>query len=224
MTTRRPRRAATEQAKPAPRRIGGRSARVVTAVLKAALKQLSEKGYAGLSIEEVALAAGVNKTTIYRRWPTRCELVRAALLSIGEEGADFPDSGALPSDLAMLVREQAAFARSPRGHCLASVRLAKPLEPDLAPILRKSTPPSLGHARQVIERAVARGELPVDTDAAFLHETLLGAVSHRVLFTHHPIDDAFIQNLVSLVLHGLTNGGAQTQAAQRPPRAVKQAR
>ena len=55
-------------------RVGGRSARVVSAVLRMTLEVLGQEGYAGLRVEDVAARAGVNKTTIYRRWPTRADL------------------------------------------------------------------------------------------------------------------------------------------------------
>lgn len=186
-----------------PRRTGGRSARVVSSVLRATLKELSLRGYAGLSVEEVALVAGVNKTTIYRRWPTRCDLVRAAMLSVAEETEEFPDTGSLRNDLLMLVRSQGAFARSPRGNSLARVRLAQTAEPDLAPILKETSMPSLKHAQRVIERAVDRGELRPGADATFLHDALLGAVFQRVLFTNQLLDDTFNNKLVDLVLGGL---------------------
>src|SRR5690242_19998564 len=60
-------------------RTGGRSARVVARVLGTTLKRLGHEGFSRLRIEEIAAQAGVNKTTIYRRWPTRAELVVAAL-------------------------------------------------------------------------------------------------------------------------------------------------
>ena len=63
-------------------RVGGRSARVVSTVLRTTLEVLGERGYAGLRIEDVAAQAGVNKTTVYRRWPTRADLVIAALTTL----------------------------------------------------------------------------------------------------------------------------------------------
>jgi AcrR family transcriptional regulator len=214
------RRAGARQPGATQRRTGGRSARVVSSVLRATLKELAVKGYADLSVEEVALIAGVNKTTIYRRWPTRCDLVRAAMLSVAEETEDFPDTGTLRSDLLMLVRSQGAFARSPRGHSLAHVRLAQASEPDLEPILHQTPMPSLRHAQRVFERAIARGELAPGSDATFLHEALLGAVYQRVLLTHQPLDDDFNNKLVDLVLNGLRGG---TQKAPRQARS-RQAR
>ena len=60
-------------------RPGGRSARVVKDVLAAALTAFAESGYAGLSVEDVAARAGVNKTTVYRRWPRKLDLVSDAI-------------------------------------------------------------------------------------------------------------------------------------------------
>ena len=81
------------------RRPGGRSARIRQAVLDAAFAELGEKGYGGLSIEAVALRSGVAKTTVYRRWPTRDELVADALDSRSDRNEPVPDTGSLRGDL-----------------------------------------------------------------------------------------------------------------------------
>ena len=54
-------------------RTGGRSERVVRDVLRAAIEELSTNGYSALRVEDVAARAGVNKTTVYRRWPTKAD-------------------------------------------------------------------------------------------------------------------------------------------------------
>src|SRR5205085_4108016 len=79
-------------------RVGGRSARVVAAVLQTTLEVLGQAGYNGLRIEDVALQAGVNKTTIYRRWPTRADLVIAALTTLAVPPTAI-ETGSLESDL-----------------------------------------------------------------------------------------------------------------------------
>ena len=73
---------AAEPARAPQARVGGRSARVVADVLRVTLELIGEHGFAGLRVEDVAARAGVNKTTIYRRWPTRADLVVAALIEL----------------------------------------------------------------------------------------------------------------------------------------------
>jgi AcrR family transcriptional regulator len=68
-------------------RVGGRSARVVADVLRTTLEIIGENGFAGLRVEDVAARAAVNKTTIYRRWPTRGDLLIAALTSLSTQPA-----------------------------------------------------------------------------------------------------------------------------------------
>src|SRR6266487_2194893 len=79
-------------------RPGGRSRRVVDEILRATAEELSTSGYAGLRIEDVAARSGVNKTTIYRRWPRKSDLVSAALLHLWADEAP-PDTGSLREDL-----------------------------------------------------------------------------------------------------------------------------
>src|SRR5882724_3495319 len=106
--------------KPRPRprkarpRTGGRSARVVTEVLSATLEVFAEQGYAGVSVEAVAARAGVNKTTIYRRWPTKAELLGAALFSLRDEEPEAPNTGSLREDLLTVLRRLVARAETPR--------------------------------------------------------------------------------------------------------------
>ena len=75
------------------RRPGGRSARVRADVIAATLAELGERGYAALSLDSVARRAGVHKTTLYRRWGTREELVLEAMLERAGEHISVPDTG-----------------------------------------------------------------------------------------------------------------------------------
>ena len=88
-------------------RTGGRSERVREAVLAAALHELTVNGYAALSVEAVASRAGVNKTTIYRRWPTLDDLLVDALMTWSHDAIPGPDTGSIETDLLALGRELA---------------------------------------------------------------------------------------------------------------------
>lgn len=200
------------------RRTGGRSARVVANVLGAALEVFAERGYAGLSFDEVASLAGVNKTTVYRRWPTKADLLRAALHHARDSDPAPPDLGSLRSDLVAILKHRAAKLSSPRGRNMARAFLVA-ADPELSALvadLRRERP---AIPVAIFERAIARAELPPGTDTAFFSETLIGVVYARLLWRSEPIDDRQIERLVDLLLEGASSGGAVR--AERPkPRAA----
>src|SRR6478736_4384126 len=101
-------------------RVKGRAARVVTDVLVATAEELSRVGYSALRVEDVATRSGVNKTTIYRRWPTKPDLVGAALRAVWES-PEVPDTGTLRGDFLASLAKTAAFAMTPIGRGLTRV-------------------------------------------------------------------------------------------------------
>jgi AcrR family transcriptional regulator len=187
----------------APRsRPGGRSARVVRDVLNAAIDVFAEHGYAGLSFEAVAARAGVNKTTVYRRWPTRAELMHAALVAMREEEEPVPDTGTLRGDLRALLHARVKRFSSPRGRTVARAVMMSAMEPELVEILAKLRRDHPTVPKVVIERAVARRELPQGVDAQLLGETLVAPIISRVLWKGMEVGPAFITKLVDLVIDG----------------------
>ena len=90
-------------------------------MLEATLQELAIVGYRALSIEVVADRASVNKTSIYRRWPAKAELVTAAFRLVVDELLYIPDEGSLRVDLAKFVRRFRDFAQSARGRGLFRV-------------------------------------------------------------------------------------------------------
>ena len=97
-------------------RTGGRSARVRQAILAAALHELIDNGYAALSVEAVASRAEVNKTTIYRRWPTLDDLLVDALTTWSQDAIPGADTGSIETDLLTLGRELADQLNGGRRH------------------------------------------------------------------------------------------------------------
>jgi AcrR family transcriptional regulator len=194
---------------PAPTRprTGGRSARVVQDVLDAALEVFAERGYSGLSFEEVAGRAGVNKTTVYRRWPAKSDLVAAALSRMSDDDPEIPDTGSLREDLFLLLRQRVVQLSTPRRRGVARAILldAEPELRELVATLRRERP---AVPKSVIEAAIARGELPRGTDEKLLAEALVSPIHARVLWRGETVDDAFIVRLVELVLTGAGAGGA----------------
>ena len=219
---------AVSDAPPPPRpRPGGRSARVVHDVLEATLEVMAERGYRGLSIEEVASRAGVNKSTVYRRWPTKPDLVRDALLRMSQSDPS-PDSGSLRDDLLEFFGHRLARMSTPRGRSVASVVLLEGQDPELASVLTalKHERPSIPTA--MIDRAIARGELPASIDRVLLTEALLSLYS-RALWHNRPPSHLTLRRLLDLILTGARYGGCQrvtdeTSARPAPSRSPRPGR
>ena len=186
------------------RRPGGRSARVRAAAIEATLAELADKGYSALSLEGVALRAGVHKTTLYRRWGTREELVLDAMLARAGEHISVPDTGSLRQDLLELARTAAANAASPEVAAMARAVVAEsPRDGRLATANRRFWSERLEFDQVIVERAIARGEATAGTDPRRTIEAVLGPIHLRLLLTGEPIDRSFLEGIVDVVVDGV---------------------
>lgn len=183
-------------------RPGGRSARVREQVLAAVLELLARDGLRGLRYEEVAELAGVHKTSVYRRWPTREALVSEALSDFAERNAALPDTGDLRTDLVDYLCALVAVGDSPRGRALNAVRWAGITEDgELRALLRGVWGRRLKSLQRRLERAVADGQLPW-ADAELLDGPLSGAV-HQHARLGGELTRARAELLVDVVLAGI---------------------
>lgn len=175
---------------------------VVRGVLEATLEELARIGYQGLRIEDVAARAGVNKTTVYRRWPTKADLVQAALRTITDAQVAPESTGSLREDLLMMARHAAVLSGSREGQSLLRMIIGEGLDPELMGIvapLRKSLE---AQPRALLKAAEARGEIAPGIDAELLFDLLLAAIHHRLFLHGEPIDEGFLGRLVDLLLLG----------------------
>lgn len=189
-------------------RLGGRSERVVRDVLQATAAELARVGYAVLRVEDVAALAGVNKTTIYRRWPTKADLVSAALRSMHEIVEELPDTGSLRSDLLVMLKLLVARVSRPERQSLARVITAEMDLPEFVQIARTIRKEYQAPWRDLIARAVTRGELPEGSDAGVMIEMIISTVCTRILRLREPTDDDYMTAVVDLVVLGAKSGGA----------------
>lgn len=188
-------------------RVGGRSERVVRDVLRATALELARVGYAALRVEDVAAGAGVNKTTVYRRWPTKAELVTAALKAHGDLEREPPDTGSLRSDLLVLLRRHVALFTSPEGRAIARVILVEMDDPDVAAVARAIREEKLAPWLAAIRRAVKRGEIPKGSHPTLMVDMILGTVIGKVR-RGETVDSEYVTAVVDLVLTGVKHGGA----------------
>jgi AcrR family transcriptional regulator len=177
----------------------GGSEPIVGAILEATLKLLSSHGYAALRVEDVAARAGVNKTSVYRRWPAKGDLVTAALEAFQDQAGPEPDTGSLRGDAVSMLRASRARMRSPAGVAIVRAVFAAD-DPGVTQIARSIWDRYYARPSPIFERAMERGELPRDTDTSLLRELLLAPVLHRIFMLHESADDAYLARVVDAVL------------------------
>jgi AcrR family transcriptional regulator len=182
------------------RRSQGRSARVVCEVLRTVVEELGRVGYGALRVEDVAATSGVNKTTIYRRWPTKQELVTAALRD-AKDIRELPDTGTLRGDLLAMVQYSVDFACSPSGRGIVRTLHAEAANPEVAAIVRTLRHEHWRSRSELICRGVKRGELPASTNPEILVEIIHNTVYSRLL-AQEPLPEEFIEFLVDFMLTG----------------------
>lgn len=179
-------------------RPGGRSARVRDAVIEAVRAQLLEGGYGSLTHGAVAKRAGVDRATVYRRWPTRARLAMDGLVGLAEANVELPDTGGIEQDLRTLARSVAGLlADEAVIRLLLAFAAAHGDEPDLREIGVGFWNVRLAAGSQIVVRAVERGEIaPVD-DPDLVLEILLAPLYFRALLDGRPLDDAFVEVTLS---------------------------
>lgn len=169
----------------------GRGPKVRTAVLAAALGELTETGYAALTVDNVARRSGVHKTTIYRRWRNRESLVADAVIDLAAAQVLFPDTHDIDADLRELARSFVKFLNSPIGQAVAAATLSDASRiPEIAEAKHRFFEDRFRRAEPVVSGAVARGELPAGTDHTELVRALVAPIYLRLLVTVEPIDQA----------------------------------
>ncbi len=200
--------------KKAPRpRPGGRSARVVRDVLEATLEELAAHGYSPLTVEAVAARAGVAKTTIYRRWPTKAELVAAAVLERKDDQREVPDEGSLRADLFVLLEQRARRLSTRRGRAIARALLGGIDEPEVAAFVAEVRARRPFVPKVVLARAIARLEVPKSIDGALFVELLGAPLETRLVWRGLRVDAAYLRRLIDVVITGFTGSPKKLKAS-----------
>ena len=179
-------------------------AQKTAAIFRATLEELASADYGGLTFERVALRAGVNKTTLYRRWPEKAALVRDALTSMVDEFTLEPTTGSLREDLLRIGRKTVEFASSFMGQCLQRLRLLNHPEPELAAIAKSLDARHQAKLNELAAAAVERGDVPEDTDVRLLLDMFGGALWIFLFHKNERVDDVLIARIVDRLLYGVT--------------------
>ena len=180
-----------------------RSAIADQAIREAAVDLFAERGFEGFSVEDVADRAGVSKATVYRRYPSKVDLVVEAGSCLATDEIRFPDTGNLRDDVRGLARSLVnAFENTRAGKVMPVMTFERRRYPELDAGYRRFLADRKARTRAVLRRAVQRGELPGDTDIGVMSSMLVGPIFHRLMITQEPLNDAFVDALVDALLRG----------------------
>ena len=160
-----------------------RSAKSHQAILKATLELLGEAGFEAMSIEAISTRAGVGKTTIYRRYNGKEELVADAIESIRQDVV-IPDTGNLWSDIDELIENAAKISLSPLGRqTVAMIISSAASNAQFAQIYwTKYLQPRREAFAVVIERAKRRNEIQTDLDSGLVFDSMSGIMFYALIF------------------------------------------
>ena len=182
-----------------------RDPRIDDAVLEATSALLQEVGYQRLSIAAVAARAGTHKPAIYRRWPTKAQLVHEAAFPTGDARL-VPDTGDLREDLVSMVRGAAElFARPVVRAAVPGLLAELTSDPQLhARLLERLDRQVWGAMRERVAASTARGEIRQGVDPSVVLE-LVGGGALLALLTRGPdgLGEAWVQATVSVLLEGV---------------------
>ncbi|MBC8103641.1 MAG: TetR/AcrR family transcriptional regulator [Cytophagales bacterium] len=175
------------------------------AILNATFDLLEESGFAALTMEAVAMRAGVGKPTIYRRWPDKAALATDAVLAGCALCLAFEDTGDVQEDIRQQLRLVANFLSGKRGAALVTLLGSGADCPVIAAAFRERwLQPQRREARGVLERGIARRQVRPDADLDAALDALHAPLYFARLAGHHDLDIRFTDALVALVFRGLT--------------------
>jgi AcrR family transcriptional regulator len=191
-----------------PRRGPGRprSEEAERAILDATLEQLARSGISGLSIEAVAHSAGVAKTTVYRRWSNKTELVVAALAKL-KGPLLYPPGGDPRSDLLFLMQHAAtAWRNAPEADIFSRLMAEAREHPDLMEqYWERVIAPRRQITLDVLLRCIDEGLMRPDADLALVQEMLMAPI---IMGAKHSCGEGLTEAQVDLLVDAVLTGWA----------------
>jgi AcrR family transcriptional regulator len=189
-------------------------------VIAAALSVYGEVGWAGFSLDRVARRAPVGKAALYRRWPTKEDLLLAALEHLAEPPADGADLTDLRGCLVGMAEQVIDMFVGAKALVLPRVLIeASQYPPKFDEMVQTIVRARFGGARTVIQDAIDRGELPAGTPPDLIIDAIMGRVISLVVLTPgaqraaiSTRRDHYAASITDFVLQALTRAGDEGHA------------
>ena len=169
-------------------------------IMRAAWEIFVERGLPGVTMEEIAARAGVAKTTVYRRWPTKSAILIDALKDHLAPVVAFPQTGHVRDDFLTQIEAVVKLLDTETGRAYLALVAESVHDPDVADALRdRYVTEQRMAAVQRLRAGIERGELSPHVDPEILVESLYGALYYRALVAHLPLDQGYAERLVASV-------------------------
>lgn len=194
------------------RRPGGRSERIRESVAAAVLELFRERQYS-FTVPDVAERAGVHRATVYRRWPTRGDLIAEALTSFFRV-VSIPDTGAWETDVHALALTLARFFADPVEIGVVSA-LAADSDPHASQVIQGRWRPYVDSMIEVVDRAKARGEVDPTLSSGRIIEMLIAPFVVTTTLVRVPVGRRQIREVADLVIRASRPSTKLTQQLLR---------
>lgn len=173
-------------------------------ILDAALDVLAEVGYDRMTMDMVAARAKAGKATVYRRWPSKADLVIEAVACMKKADTDpakLPDTGTLRGDLIAMMKPHTIVDAEKKLQVMAGLVSMLAQNPEFADAVKEAiVEPRASVNRLFLQRAVDRGEIPADVDIDKLALLAPSMAAYRVLVLRKPVDRAFLMGVLDGIL------------------------
>jgi AcrR family transcriptional regulator len=173
-------------------------------ILRATIDRIATDGVSGVTVDTVAASAGVGKSTIYRHWGSRAQLIHAAI-SCQQRPTIEPDTGSLRDDLTILLRQLVDyFATDESSRVFTSFIDAAARDPELLAIHQQTMRQASGTVERILRRGIDRGELPVGLDVPLFIDMLMAPFFYRRVIAQSPVRPEDIGPVLDAVLAAFT--------------------
>ncbi|MEU8201820.1 TetR/AcrR family transcriptional regulator [Streptosporangium sp. NPDC049046] len=178
---------------------------VTDTILAAAVAELAETGYAGMSMGAVARRAGTGKAALYRRWSSKEEMVVDLIDVVASRQVPVGGAGDLNGDVRAYVRAVADTLSDPAVMCIVLDLTAEAARnPELAEAFDTAIrQPRRAACERLLRSAMERGQLPADLDLDLALDLLVGLTQWRVLNTGRTVDDSCVETTSKLIIQAL---------------------
>ena len=187
-----------------------RDTRVTDAILDAVLAELADNGFRGMTMEAVARRAGVGKSALYRRWPSKVEMTADLMRALSVTTTPAPDTGSLAGDVRALLDDVLAWLTDARVRRIYPDLLAEAQRnPILGEVLMDYVGrPRRARAQAVLDRAAARGELAADADQDVIVDAMAALVFWRLIALGQPVTDSHLRRVTAVICAIVQGAGA----------------